>query len=723
MNRRWTLVLVAGLLLPLIIVLSIWWPLFSKYAVWGVTASDPEVERLLAEPSDAVLAEIGRQSLAVSLRLDDPVSIRSAAEAILLGNVLELPRYPRVPLGMPFTLDDLNRAGDTLGLHLGSLADVKILLDAYELTKREDALKTAVARYIAFVEAERKAWMPVGFLWNDHAIAARISLSARLWAMTRHHPQYGASLGKPLATHVARSIRMLARPTQYTFTTNHGVMQNVALLQAAAAFPGLSEARALGEIGRDRLDAQLGHYLSSEGMVLEHSVGYHKHGVELLTIAIRAAELAGIATPEWRPKVIRARNVLEAFRRPDGSLPRIGNTHGSSDPVIDYVPLPVRTPGNGLMSLPLSGYALWRSSTAAPCGPGGTHLAFAASYFHGHGHKLADEGSLSLWSGGQVWIDNTGYWPFGYPGRIDVDGWRGGNAPHLVDEKQDPGRVPTLTHAHDDGQLQFLAFERQGSKSPHVGRQVVGVEGTAWLVVDTMRDAGRDGQLESLWTVDPGLLVKAVDSGGAGFEVSPRGRGCVLDFRMFEALSRPAMRTIVGQKSPFGGWMMQDGAPTPTTAIEVRSPSTAAVLLAFRDPAEQPASLRQFSIESDRDWRAVLALPGNRETELIRKGDQLTSRVAGLDRDIVLERIPSIGAQRAEIAQSLDRLAKQYPPMRDYYHWRLAMTKLLILAGLVVMICLAAVNWRWPSAARRASYLLIAFWMVEALWMHLIYFA
>jgi len=723
MRGRWTLVLVAGFLLPLVIVLSVWWPLFSKYAVWGVEASASELQRLRTEPSDAVLAEIGNQSLTGSLRLDDPVSIRRAAEAILLGNVLQLPHHPQVPLGTPFTLDDLNRAGDTLGLHLGSLADVKILLDAYVLTNREDTLKTAVARYIDFVEAERKAWMPVGFLWNDHAIAARISLSARLWAMTRHHPEYGARLEKPLATHVTRSIQMLARPAQYTFTTNHGVMQNVALLQAAAAFPGLAEARALGELGRDRLDAQLGHYLSSEGMVLEHSAGYHKHGVEVLTIAIRAAELAGIPAPDWRPKVIRARNVLEAFRRPDGSLPRIGNTHGSSDPVIDYVALPVQAPASGLISLPLSGYALWRDSAATPCGSEGTHLAFAASYFHGHGHKLADEGSLSLWSGGQVWIDNTGYWPFGYPGRSDVDGWRGGNAPHMVAEELDSGRVPTLTHAVDDGRLQFLAFEREGPKSPRVSRQVVGLDGWAWLVVDTARDGGVDPRLESLWTFDPSLFVNALSSGDTGFEISPRGKKCALDFRVADTPSKPTTRTIVGQKSPFGGWLMKDGAPSSTTAIEVRSASNAAVLLAFRSQAEQPARIRQFAIESDRDWRTVLELPGNREVELARKGDQLIFRASEHERTIVLERTPTSNSQRAEAAQSLHRLAEQYPPKRDYYRWRLAATKLLILAGLVAMICLAAINWRWPSAARRVSYLVSVFWMAGALWMHLIYFA
>ncbi len=723
MTGRWTRVLIAGLLLPMVIVLSVWWPLFSKYAVWGVEVSAPELERLRTEPSDAMLAEIGNQSLAVSLGLDDPVLIRGAAEAILLGNVLQLPNHPNVQLGTPFTLDDLSRAGDTLGLHLASLADVHILLDAYALTNREDALKAAVARYIDFVEAERKAWMPVGFLWNDHAIAARISLSARLWAMTRHHPQYGARLGKPLATHVARSIRMLARPAQYTFTTNHGVMQNVALLQAAAAFPGLAEARVLGELGRDRLNAQLGHYLSSEGMVLEHSAGYHKHGVELLTIAIRASELAGIPAPEWRPKAIRARNVLEAFRRPDGSLPRIGDTHGSSDPVIDHIALPVQAPGSGLMSLPFSGYALWRSSAATPCGSEGTHLAFGASYFHGHGHKLADEGSLSLWSGGQVWIDNTGYWPLGYPGRSDVDGWRGGNAPHVVAEELDRGRVPTLTHAVDDGRLQFLAFEREGPKSPRVSRQVVGLDGLAWLVVDTARDAGLDRQRESLWTFDPSLLVNTLNTGDVGFEISPRGMKCVLDFRVADTPSRPTTRTIVGDKSPFGGWMMKDGAPSSTTAIEVRSASDTAVLLAFRSQVEQPARIREFTIESDRDWRAMLELPGNREVAVTVKGDQLIFRAAEHDRKIVLERIPASNAQRAETVQSLHRLAEQYPPRRDYYRWRLAATKLLILAGLATTICLAAINWRWPSVARRVSYLAIGFWLAGALWIHLVYFA
>lgn len=719
-SRPWFLIFVVGILVPTGVLLSVWWPVLAKYSIVSLHFSAPRNIHLGSDPADHVLEEIGRQSFAVPIRLDEPSVLRIAAAGVIRGE-LELPGYPRIVLRKPFALEDLERVPDTLGLHLGSLADVRILLDAYSIEPREEYLARAVERYVDFVRAERNAWLPHGFLWNDHAIAARISLSAALWRMARKHPRYESALGTELPIHIQRSIRLLASPAQYTYATNHGVMQNVALLQAAAAFPGVPETRVLAEVAIKRLSAQLDHYLGPEGMVLEHSAGYHKHGVELLTIAVRAAELAGLQIPDWRPRIAKARSVLEVIRRPDGSLPRFGNTFGYPESVHDFITLRVQAPRDGLLALPVSGFAFWRSSAPTSCKIDGTHLTLAASLFPGHGHKLADEGSLMLWSGGRSWFDNTGYWPYGAPGRSDVDGWRGSNAPHLVAEATGVARVPVLTHAIEENGLLFLAFSRVGVDGLRLHREVLGIDGVAWLVAD-FADNASGRPLETLWTFDPDLQVRTKKGPTRGYEVFDAGSPCLMDFLLAD--SDPVVSTgFRGNMSPFGGWMVKGGKPVPAEAIELASAvGRSAELFVLRSVEAPAAVLAHWQAESAVNWQARIRLPAQADIEILRSSKGI-SLVSGLSRrEISLTELPPPASARAEIAASLQRLANLYPPQRDYLSWRIKVTYALLGVAAAALLILILVSWRFAKWLRIFCLADLVAWIMMGLWLRFVYF-
>ena len=79
---------------------------------------------------------------------------------------------------------------------------------------------------------------------------------------------------------------------------------------------------------------QMKFYVSDEGVVLEHSAGYHVFGLELMGWAFRYLELMHETPPdEWTDKYDRAKSVYATFRRPDGSLPVFGDTVDESDPL------------------------------------------------------------------------------------------------------------------------------------------------------------------------------------------------------------------------------------------------------------------------------------------------------------------------------------------------------------------------------------------------------
>lgn len=719
--RRWAALFCVGILMPLATILSIWWPIVSKYQTFQIEVSPNLIRELQSTPDDKTLEEIGRQSLAVSPYFESTKDLRNAADKILRGQLV-LPRLRTAHLSIPFRIQDLDQDGETLGLQLGSLIDVRILLDAYTQEPREEYLARAVARYAEFAKVESETWLPHGFLWNDHAIAARISLSAELWRLTRNHPKYGPILEKILPHHVWRSIRLLADPAQYTYSTNHGVMQNVALLQANAAFPSIPDSPKLAQLARDRLEAQLGYYLSSEGMILEHSAGYHKHGVELLTIAIRAAELANLPIPDWKPKILKARALLAVMTRPDGSLPRFGNTRGDPEPIHDFIPMDLPTTKDGLTALPLSGYAFWRGSTPTHCGSGTTHLSFVASLFPGHGHKLSDEGSIMLWAGGHVWIDNTGYWPFGITGRTEVDGWRGSNAPHLAEESPKEARVSTLNHAVEENDVLFVESSRLDSNGVTIKRQVIGLNSLAWLIVDSAENP-EGHPLTSLWTFSPETNVK-VDSrlDHVGYSVSNPSASCSLDMQLFST-APPTSKLLRGQTAPFGGWMMWHGRPTATTAIELtQTTSPSAVLFSLSSQGFSGATIDHWQGESDSEWQARIYTPAIGHLEINRKPDSISILNNNKYRTIKIEKLESQHIEREKIENSLNNLVKQYPAHRDYIPWRINATKILATVASVFLLPLIILFWRLPKLRRPITYAGTAGWTMVTLWLHFAYF-
>jgi hypothetical protein len=84
---------------------------------------------------------------------------------------------------------------------------------------------------------EGKAWLDRGFLWNDHAVAARARTLADFWHMYRRR-QDRRRLPSLCGDSPPAQASFL--PSHFTFATNHGVIQNIALWQLCIAFTGLN---------------------------------------------------------------------------------------------------------------------------------------------------------------------------------------------------------------------------------------------------------------------------------------------------------------------------------------------------------------------------------------------------------------------------------------------------------------------------------------------------
>lgn len=67
------------------------------------------------------------------------------------------------------------------------------MLNAYSHSKEGEYLMAARDIIVGFSRYERSRWRGIGFLWNDHAIAARAGVLVRFWTAYRTHSIYDAS--------------------------------------------------------------------------------------------------------------------------------------------------------------------------------------------------------------------------------------------------------------------------------------------------------------------------------------------------------------------------------------------------------------------------------------------------------------------------------------------------------------------------------------------------
>jgi len=652
------------------------------------------------EPSNAVLEEIrDYRLLPIAWRNDNQVI--SAAEELLHGNV-DVPDFDHVQVHLPFDPSDLEGGSSIWQLQFAGLAVPEILLDAYRKTGREDFWAAARDSILAWDRYDRSAWLDRGFLWNDHAVSARVRTIADFWFLYRQRPDYDPAVGRAILEFAARTGEILAKPDQFTFATNHGVMQNIGLWDLCIAFPSLPEAERYKQLAFTRLRGQMGFYIDEEGVVLEHSIGYHEYGLKLLGIALRFATLLKIQIPpDWITKYEGAREFYNEVRRPNGSLPRFGDTGGvrkDPDPPIAeldadrgagrLLPQNEWEPDAPFRIYPVAGYGvLWDGLRNWTDTRDLAQTTVAWSYHAGHGHKHDDELSVILWAGGQDWWTNAGYWPYDNSDRPHAECWEGSNAPHLAGEPCESARTASLVSSFHSGELSVLEMVRRGPGPFLVRRQVVHVGPSIWIVIDDASGASQ-GELQTIWTTDSNVMVSNRPNPGQFVLSAPDQKS---ELRAsFLGPSLMTTRVFRGSREPFAGWVVtNDGLPTATRAVMTEQPANGAwgftvwtLAGAANKSAETSAPPRVLNWVNGRSWRVLIPLANGSTTEVSRYEDTISVHgAASGPPTLVASLVPmqDISGPLDELRSSLLVTANSYPRFRELYRYRLRATYGLLL--------------------------------------------
>ncbi len=136
------------------------------------------------------------------------------------------------------------------------------------------------------------------------------------------------------ASHVARYL------SRYSSPNTHLTGEALGLFYAGTAFPELRDAKRWRALGARVLVEQSARQVLPDGVYFEQSTCYQRYTVEIyLHFLILAAHSAGEVPNEVRVRVQRMLDFLLAVRRPDGSMPQIGDADGGW-----IMPLAARAP-------------------------------------------------------------------------------------------------------------------------------------------------------------------------------------------------------------------------------------------------------------------------------------------------------------------------------------------------------------------------------------------
>jgi hypothetical protein len=735
----------------LVIVAVLWAPVVAHFWVGEPVVTVAEIQASRVLPTEQRFAEINDLSFGQprpSL-FDDEYLFRTADS--LFDGEFSLGRREGLPAGVPFDPADLVRGPVSWQLRYASLLLPSVLVEAYERSGEERYLLAARDFLLDWQKYEGGLWLPKGFIWNDHALAARVVPLAKFWSVYRSHPSFAEEDARRILELVARTGRMLADPDQYTFATNHGKFQNLALFHLALSFPALSESDLYLSLARERFAEQMEYLVAPDGAILEHTAEYHFSGLERLTVAFRYFTLAGMEVPaDWWLKYEKAMNLHREFIRPDGSLPRLGNTKPMVARRGTFVVEGDLAGGVGAPSFrtdwdaksafalhPVGGFAAWWHNLAeceAPNAAVPFQIVANWSHFPGHAHKHADELSVNAWADGVEWLAATGFWPYGAhipPGRRWAISWPGSNAPHLRGEAYDSERESDLLAYGSSCDLSALHLRRTTDDGFAVQRQIISLAEGVWVVVDSFDDV-RMRTVDTFWTFDPEVTLHQEGAMGQ-MRLSSDHSSLDVD-AWFLGPDDPAVTVHRGSLEPAAGWAIaresEDVIPAYTARVErPSSGSWSAAVFRLKDRLADVPDIDAVEFDywnNPVDWALMIRDPV-RTLRLVRSSTELTVSAQGNgsgDRVLELGGPVDVSLQREKIRQAFAAAEKTYGPkfsVNQDRRVRLTVALLGLVIAQEVFFFLYKLLFNYKYMALR---LLAAFaWLPLGLLIHLRYFA
>lgn len=269
------------------------------------------------------------------------------------------------------------------------------------------------------------------FSWYDHTIPRRLHSLLQVWEHVRRSGALDEEFVRVSIRFIYWHARILAEEEElYVKHHNHGLDQSFRLFQVSQLFPEFEIAKKWKELARTRLSDEIAFALTDEGVHVENSPGYHSW------VSAYVVQINNFAKHYTGRSISKASKYLAegglkflvAITRPDGFLPRLGDTFNNVKVKAAYPNLKTlswfihyqylvskgemgKKPDQTTFIFPSSGYFVYRDFWDNPGENTATHLIMKCGYL-ANGHRHDDDGNILLYGFGEDWLIDSGM--YGY---------------------------------------------------------------------------------------------------------------------------------------------------------------------------------------------------------------------------------------------------------------------------------------------------------------------
>lgn len=455
---------------------------------------------------------------------------------------------------------------------------------------------------------ESFAWYDMSFPWRAQRLAFLLDLACR-------RANVSDKIILRLSHAMDEHFTAILSDDQFHGHNNHGFYQSLAALAAATRWREHPLAARVIEVSQARLAKLFDTLIDADGVLLEHSPGYH---LSVLRLLERAAA-ANLLTPEQLQRQEAMGRALAWFVMPDGKLAPFGDTsptlfrqHESSGPVRFHRNAYRRPEGVRERHFDNAGFWVAREGDSA--------LAVQAG-FHSMTHKHADHGTFVLYENGNPLLVEAGFFPYegrteeqsaerreGFyysdPRRIYVESTRAHNCVEIGGESYLRRNVPffgsAIRHARFDETGAVTAMRFQHKEDIVHDRLLAWVPGRFLLVVDELVAPRPLPVLRQWFHLASGVDVTPAPAGWRGETVAITSLipGCEFE-GPFIGLTEPALQ----------GWHgTGEAALAPHSALAVKSGGNAnhLVFATLLTPGSPPSVRPDAAFLRDKDAGALV---------------------------------------------------------------------------------------------------------------------
>jgi len=367
-----------------------------------------------------------------------PAASAELREAFLAGELQERPGLTMIRWRPGDSLPWSQRSSSELALFLQRQT---FLLHALRDSgaAEHDAVVAAARAFVREWAENNRVWPNFHlFAWSDDPTSNRMMAHMVLMDQLRAAGEVSSEEELEFLESLIRHADRLMPEEAYISGTNHGMAQNIALLEIALGYPELDRGGRFRQTAIERAERYLREAFTPQGVILELTPRYQWFGMEqALWFAARLIQ-AGVEVDSVFEETARNSALISReFLQPDRTLPMIADTHGfrrslAGWPLQDLPDWPeirdlaeatdrAEGPPNspGVRQWPGTGYFVLRTGAPRWNAESSLMLAFKAGS-RSRAHTHPDALSFTLYANGQPVLSGPGYPNYDRETRRDI---------------------------------------------------------------------------------------------------------------------------------------------------------------------------------------------------------------------------------------------------------------------------------------------------------------